>query len=787
MPQRSRTLDGTDKIDFWLLYELIKSNRKQEIKKLIKERPEILFLKHTDRNFSILHVAAQYGNSEIFKEILANIKDSEKKDELFFLKTIDGSTTLHIAAQKGNSEIFKEILKSIKNDEQKARFIFETMNGGETALFVATQEGHLGIVKEILANIKNPEKKAELITKKTNKEETILHFAAKGGYLEVVNIILENIKNNPKKNELISTETNYGVTALAAAVGNEHKKIVETLITNGANVNARQYNITTVLHLAAKKGYKEIAETLIANGADVNAQEISGFTIIDTAAFMGHEKIVKLLIEKEKDLDLDLNNLQHFIYKNSHDCFDDISQKYFKTFVEAFNEIEQETGDKSKRQEFFNKEFKTKFQIKIKAGEGEAEAEAESTILSTTILDLAILRQNYSLAELFIGNGADVNKQTNGTTPLYKALDHDDIDYSFIKFLITNQAKLTEGEREVIKVKLSRLEEGDQKQKIQTALDIIENPQSWVEEESATAIKASKLKSLETSELKWLNDYFIQNPRVALDKLSRKEVGRTPLHAAAENPNHQTLLMNMVCSIDVYNKSNPKTLLSLDEPTAMYENPALKKILNTEIHNTEIADNITSKRNLVTGVTPLYLAVMGSNLTGAKVLIRYGANINASATREDGNKKTILELAIEKGNLKMVQLLAGDNSANKKADLSLPLNETAITALKEPKNVEILEFIKKQYPEKAEALSRSLNDITEITEEFAQTSISPITKSTGRREEGREGGEENSGAAKYGRRPPPSIEQRRESVARLGDSDSRATPLQSKGGGGRAR
>ena len=55
-----------------------------------------------------------------------------------------------------------------------------------------------------------------------------------------------------------------------------HKQIIELLVTAGADVNAK-------LHSAASEGDKEIVELLIANGADVNAKNIEGITPLDFA------------------------------------------------------------------------------------------------------------------------------------------------------------------------------------------------------------------------------------------------------------------------------------------------------------------------------------------------------------------------------------------------------------------------------------------------------------------------------------------------------------------------
>ena len=55
------------------------------------------------------------------------------------------------------------------------------------------------------------------------------------------------------------------------------------LIANGADVNAKDGDEGTLLHMAAANGHKGIAELLIVKGADVNAKIVDGGTPLDFA------------------------------------------------------------------------------------------------------------------------------------------------------------------------------------------------------------------------------------------------------------------------------------------------------------------------------------------------------------------------------------------------------------------------------------------------------------------------------------------------------------------------
>jgi|ETN07SMinimDraft_1059922.scaffolds.fasta_scaffold27627_4 ankyrin repeat protein len=80
--------------------------------------------------------------------------------------------------------------------------------------------------------------------------------------------------------------------------------LVRRELSRGADVNAKDKDGFTPLHLAANKGHKEIVKLLIAEGADVNAKDDGGRTPLHGTAYWGRKEIVELLIAKGADVNV---------------------------------------------------------------------------------------------------------------------------------------------------------------------------------------------------------------------------------------------------------------------------------------------------------------------------------------------------------------------------------------------------------------------------------------------------------------------------------------------------
>ena len=233
-----------------------------------------------------------------------------------FMKKKYGENALHNAAILGDAIIIEKLLESgydlrRPNDE------------GITPLILAIQHSHLesailllrwGSFSELGTNehLDPTSKLFDVITYvKDNKGDYLLHFAVETNRLELIDIIRKNIDCKNKN----------GATGLHMAAEAGKLDCVKILIEKGLSTEDKQNDGETPLHLASKNNHLASVEYLLKMKADIEAVDKDQHTPLHLASVCGHIQIAQLLISKGANLevtDKDGSVPLHFASKNGH-------------------------------------------------------------------------------------------------------------------------------------------------------------------------------------------------------------------------------------------------------------------------------------------------------------------------------------------------------------------------------------------------------------------------------------------------------------------------------------
>jgi adenylate cyclase len=261
------------------------SGKPDESVKLIEKAARL------DPNHSLLHRAAQKGDVDAVKRLIAERVNFDTKDYY-------GRTTLHVAAENGQAEIVALLIEAGADIEAGAPGYPDRRFFDATPLMVAAQRGRTAVAELLITA--GADVNAQMISILGNIR-TILYFATLSGHLDVAELLIANGAN-------VNATTSLRLyTPLFAAARQGHSAIAELLIGKGAIVNAMDFNANTPLHLAVLSGELEIVQLLLANGADVDAKTVRGDypgeAPLHVTAYSGNTQIVELLLTNGADID----------------------------------------------------------------------------------------------------------------------------------------------------------------------------------------------------------------------------------------------------------------------------------------------------------------------------------------------------------------------------------------------------------------------------------------------------------------------------------------------------
>uniref|UniRef100_A0A8C6TZH3 Poly [ADP-ribose] polymerase n=1 Tax=Neogobius melanostomus TaxID=47308 RepID=A0A8C6TZH3_9GOBI len=252
------------------------------------------------RKSTPLHLAAGYNRVRIVQLLLQHGADVHAKDK-------GGLVPLHNACSYGHYEVTELLLKhgACVNAMDLWQF---------TPLHEAASKNRVEVCSLLLSHGADPtllncHSKSSVDMAPTPELKERLMYEFKGHSL--LQAAREADMAKAKKSlalEIINFKHPHThESALHCAVASPHpkrKQVTELLLRKGANVNEKNKDFMTPLHVAAERAHNDIMEVLQKHGAKVNALDTLGQTALHRAALAGHLQTCRLLLGYGADASL---------------------------------------------------------------------------------------------------------------------------------------------------------------------------------------------------------------------------------------------------------------------------------------------------------------------------------------------------------------------------------------------------------------------------------------------------------------------------------------------------
>lgn len=256
---------------------------------------------------------APYGGKDNYDKIKANCESLRKEAE----DQEDGSNALHLAADKS----MVDEVKYLVNEENLSPNA--PNNHNHTALHLACSHDNAEIVQFLVskgANAKAMDKDGETpLHLAANYTNTVSHVTtlsdagcdinARNNALESALIIALRESRQEMADALIKLGADVNVHMRdgnyllhIAALKGQTDLIVRLHAGGNLDLNPRDAQNATPLHLAVEEGWLEAAQKLAELGADIDTKRVDGWSPLYTAAYAGETDIMKFLIEKSADV-----------------------------------------------------------------------------------------------------------------------------------------------------------------------------------------------------------------------------------------------------------------------------------------------------------------------------------------------------------------------------------------------------------------------------------------------------------------------------------------------------
>lgn len=186
------------------------------------------------------------------------------------------ATPLNLAIKKVDEDKVKALLKECKDIDLQDK-------NGNTPLHTAVRIGRLSIIRDILRCKPN-------IDIKNKRGNTPLSIAIAKNHISSVTLILEYKKNIAKQKK--------EKPAVYDVIARDDIETFEVLVKKGLDLNTKDKNGVTFLHVAAKHGAKKIVKFLLANGADVKVKDKEYRDALYYALYGRDNEIIEMIRNK---------------------------------------------------------------------------------------------------------------------------------------------------------------------------------------------------------------------------------------------------------------------------------------------------------------------------------------------------------------------------------------------------------------------------------------------------------------------------------------------------------
>ncbi|MDP0589282.1 MAG: ankyrin repeat domain-containing protein [Candidatus Endonucleobacter bathymodioli] len=304
-PMSTLVTAGIDDI-FDMIFNAINDESDSEFsilwEQISREDKNIIVQLHGRQDFngnSLLHIACSKGRIEIVNILLSYGADINACD-------CHGDTPLFLSVIVNDWNMFKLLIS--KNADVNVQ-----NTNGQTALHCAVNASMLKYAKSLLDRGAN-------INKTNNKQKTAIHLASVCSSDYILPLVLGSTQLPDL--DLLDIDQ---CTALHRATMLHKVHNVSRLLNSGADVNVRNKNGLTALHLAlrpkyltsSKSNYSPLPEQviiaeLVNHNANINTVDYNGFTPLHIAACYHTPIILNILLDHDADISAK-NNIGHTV------------------------------------------------------------------------------------------------------------------------------------------------------------------------------------------------------------------------------------------------------------------------------------------------------------------------------------------------------------------------------------------------------------------------------------------------------------------------------------------